>query len=250
MSENNTLLSKGLYHHPQPEKYIFLKEYIFKTCEEKRCLFLRCVNETDARIDYVELVVTQKNSKGKTIGKKRVAHKVSAAPGASFAIPVGIVVDPECSDFKVSFTEARSGAYTYREKNHKVCIYYTPKKSRPKLNYSAMAKPGVSSRKKTRAIGLTVLLFILMWIVCGIAVFISFNQYYLEEYGETWVDHVMPDIDVRGFFESLGEKLGEWFEDLGDGIADGFSNLGDGIADAWDSFIDFITDIDFDIFDF
>ena len=234
MSENGTLITKGLYHHPQPERFIFLKEYVIKECDGKRCLFLRCVNEIDAKIDYVELTVTEKNSRGRTIGKVRTRQKVKALAGDSFTLPEGIVLSPECADIRVSFEEAGSGYYTYREKNHKVSLYYTPKKEAPVIE-GKVKKDSVSSMKKSRAIGLAVLAFILMWVCCGMSVFVSFNEYYYEMHGETWIDHVIPDVDWEAIFESIGNGISNFFAAIGGGI---------------ESFFDMLSDIDIELPEF
>ena len=222
MKDNKAIIAKGLYHYAQTEGAVTVKEYIIEEKDGKRCLFLRCQNEIDATVDRVELLITEKDSLGRTLGRKKLREKgFSVKAGECFSLPRGIVVSPGCVDFKVSFIEAGSGYYTYRERNRRVGVYYSPRRVRPEFSLGSSPKRSVTSRKKSRAVGTAVLLLSLMVVSVGLTVFGSYNSYYERKHGETFVDHMLPDIDLSG--------VGEWIGDL-------FWNIGDFLEDMVDRF--------------
>lgn len=182
--EKGTIIAKGIYKHPQTEGFISVKQFMFVQRDGVKHLIVRYMNEMDANVEDMKLLLTEMNADGAVIAERRLEHRgLKADAGATFAPNEGIPISSECVDFKIKILEATSGFYTYRYKGNKTCVYYTPKQSaRPK---PPTGTPGFSAKKlktpSSRAMTAVSIFLITLFIAASILVsylgyIVDYNQ--------------------------------------------------------------------------
>jgi len=134
MKSVNQYISKGFYKYSQIGNFISVKNYIFIRHNNKKCLLLRFLNETEYPINSFEYTVVQMDASGKILAKTKMSHRsISLDPGKTYTLSHAIVVDEYCSDFKILFSEVYSENYKYHVRDGEVIAHYI-KKEPPLLN--------------------------------------------------------------------------------------------------------------------
>lgn len=126
MASSQQRISKGYYQYSQVNNFITVKNYMFLRDNDKKCLLIRFVNDSDFVVDSMEYVVVQLGVGGEIIKRSEVVcKKMKLAPGEIYASDDALVVDDYCSDFKVVFSTVRSGDYVYTVREGRVVADYT-----------------------------------------------------------------------------------------------------------------------------
>jgi hypothetical protein len=91
----------------------------------------RFYNETALTIRAFEFELVELNITGQTIQRRKFRYyDLHIEPGDQYCLPEGIVVSPECVDFKIEHCRIESGQYVYRIKHGKMETYYNRRKKR------------------------------------------------------------------------------------------------------------------------
>lgn len=106
------------YTHPQPTGLLSLREYLFVTVGDTRCVLLRWVREADFPVNSVTVEITQTDGLGTRLGSTRVTYGENDLPphrvGELFTPSGAIPVDPACTEVRVRLCRVESGDYLYR----------------------------------------------------------------------------------------------------------------------------------------
>lgn len=122
-SEN--FIAKGNYGHSQIGNFVSVKNYIFMRKKGVKCLLLRFYNELGYTVDSISYVVFQYDVEGNLLERMQVRHNdIKLNPLGTYATPEPLEVDEKCMDFKVVFSEVRSGKYRYRVVDQIVSVSY------------------------------------------------------------------------------------------------------------------------------
>ena len=136
---NNTYISKGAYQHPQINGFLSAREYMFLNEGGKKCLILRFFNETAHLINAFSFTLTELDNKGKEIKKTRVKYdELKLYPAESFSSTRGVIVSPECFDFRVTVNEIVSSPYVFRVKGGVVVPFYDRRLRNKKIKSTAV----------------------------------------------------------------------------------------------------------------
>lgn len=128
MIRNREVIEKGAYVHYQPGAFLQVKNFIIANKSGKRCLLLQLVNTSDITVDGFKLALIQLDSIGNVISKDTFAYgSVKIAAAATYSVDVGLVLKPECADFRVQMVYALSGEYKYVFKNGQTVQHYDPR---------------------------------------------------------------------------------------------------------------------------
>ena len=170
--KEESVSSKGFYRYPQPSDYVCLKQYIFLRRGSEKHLLLRFENDTQRKIDFIEIAITELNIDGKVIKTDRIrSAKVAAFPGGMFSLPQKLTVSKECVDFKVKVLRAVSGSYVYTVKNGAVQCRYDK-------GESVVRRAGFGSRgyrkkqvrlSRSSSLGVVLPIFVLLIVGIGAA---------------------------------------------------------------------------------
>lgn len=114
MTQENQIISKGIYGYSQIDGFIAVKDYIFTRIQGKKCLLLRFTNYADYVVNSMSFTLIQINSSGEDIGHIEMnCSKLDIRPGQNYACENIIAVNEYCSDFKVVFSSVCSDNYIY-----------------------------------------------------------------------------------------------------------------------------------------
>ena len=123
VSEN--LIAKGNYRYSQIGNFVSVKDYIFLRKRGVKCLFLRFYNELAYAVDGMSYVVFQYDAEGNLLGRRQVSHNdIKLNPLGTYATSEPLEIGEKCTDFKVVFSEVRSGKYRYRVVDQIVSVCY------------------------------------------------------------------------------------------------------------------------------
>ena len=173
MASGQQRISKGFYQYSQVNNFITVKNYMFIRENDKKCLLIRFVNDSDFVVDSMEYVVVQLGVGGEIIKKSEVICKnMKLAPNEIYAPDDALVVDDYCSDFKVVFSCVKSGDYVYTVREGRVVVDYTlpdpPLDLGKKKRGSAVKRFGVQRRsiRRTAIATLAPIVALVLAIVC------------------------------------------------------------------------------------
>ena len=125
MSSGQQYISKGFYNYSQLSGFVTVKNYIFIRQSGKKCLLLRFSNDLEYTVNSMAFTVIQMDAAGKVIeNTKAKIEKLAFLPGSTLVSPKGIVVDENCTDFRVLFTDVHSDRYQYSVRNGQVAVQY------------------------------------------------------------------------------------------------------------------------------
>ena len=123
ISEN--FIAKGNYRHSQIGNFVSVKNYIFLREKGMKRLLLRFSNELGYTVDRISYSVFQYDTEGNLLGRLQVRHEgIRLEPLGTYATEAPLAVDEKCADFKIVFSEARSGKYRYRVADQRVSVFY------------------------------------------------------------------------------------------------------------------------------
>lgn len=123
-SEN--YIAKGIYRHEQAGNLVSVKNYIFLRKKGKKCLLLRFANELEHTVDGITYTVLQYDGEGNLLGRSDCSYgDLNFFARSTFTPQEALPVDERCADFKVVFSEVRSGNYRYCLTGDLVSVYYT-----------------------------------------------------------------------------------------------------------------------------
>ncbi|MBE6588964.1 MAG: hypothetical protein E7643_02180 [Ruminococcaceae bacterium] len=154
--QTNNLASaiKGQYKHEQTEGFLMAREYIFLKENGKKCLLQRFLNETPREIQRVKFDLVELNMQGEVIKKTKLYYmNLAIKPGEYFSMPAGIVVSPECVDFKIARCTVCSEGYVWRVKRGKIQAYYDRPRRRRVLPQSMYFRTPLSVRSCRPSVG-------------------------------------------------------------------------------------------------
>lgn len=120
------IISKGLYKGTVDKSFpVEIKEYIYGFNNNRRCLLLRFLNNSEFEVNGIHFWLIQKNSYGEEIGKEKIEiNGISAEAGALFSPADGFVVDEACVGFEIKMISAFSDGYEYRSENGEAFVRY------------------------------------------------------------------------------------------------------------------------------
>ncbi len=177
MITDSQIISKGIYRYAQIDSFIAVKDYIFARREDKKCLFLRFVNNADYRITSMSFTVLQMNASGDMIGKINIDLDSQVInPGVSYTYGNGIVIDEYCSDFRVVFSCVRSDDYIYLVRDGRVTVNYDLPRERIRVGKPAKKSFNSSFRTKKKRYGRPRLA--MFFAVCALILLLLFNSVY------------------------------------------------------------------------
>ena len=150
MTNDNKILEKGAYNHPQPIDSVSAKHYLVIGENGKRYLLIRFANETEVTVSDFEFILTQFDSAGKVIDKTKIKYdSISLAPQQTFASKRGIIVKEECVDFSVKIISYFSKSYRYEYKRGGFVAHYDVReKNKKKRKSSFYEEFTIRSQKK------------------------------------------------------------------------------------------------------
>ncbi|MBP3494611.1 MAG: leucine-rich repeat domain-containing protein [Clostridia bacterium] len=124
--QKETIIQKGKYLYQTPNELVELKQYIFTRGEDgKKRLYLRFVNNKNAKLDAISFVVYRLNAKGNVIGEEKYdSTDMEIKEGAYFGYEKKIPVEEKCTDFRVKILSATYGDYTYHVENKEISVSY------------------------------------------------------------------------------------------------------------------------------
>lgn len=123
ISEN--LIAKGNYRHSQIGNFVSVKNYIFLREKGVKRLLLRFSNELGYTVNGMSYSVFQYDAEGNLLGRLQVRHDgIQLEPLGTYATETPLAVDEKCADFKIVFSEVRSGQYRYRVADQRVSVFY------------------------------------------------------------------------------------------------------------------------------
>ncbi len=124
--QKETIIQKGKYLYQAPNELVELKQYIFTRGEDgKKRLYLRFVNNKNAKLDAISFVVYRLNAKGNVIGEEKYdSTDMEIKEGAYFGYEKKIPVEEKCTDFRVKILSATYGDYTYHVENKEISVSY------------------------------------------------------------------------------------------------------------------------------
>ncbi len=123
---NETIISKGKYHHPQPEQLITVKQYLFTRSERgTKQVMLRLVNDRPEPCTGFAFVLCQMDARGNVLGEERYESQgKSYKSGKTFSPDKVFEVKEKCTDIRVKLLYANFGDYTYRVESAGVNVVY------------------------------------------------------------------------------------------------------------------------------
>ena len=125
MISEKQYIAKGNYLHTQIGRFVSVKNYIFLRADGKKHLLLRFSNDMDYTADGFDYTVFAYDADGAELSRERVSHSgLRVLPGETFSTPTPIAVDEKCVDFRVVFSEVRSGEYRYCVSGDTVSVRY------------------------------------------------------------------------------------------------------------------------------
>ncbi|MBR5140478.1 MAG: hypothetical protein IKV16_05420 [Clostridia bacterium] len=128
MVRNKGVIEKSAYTRNQAGAFVQVKNYIIMRRDNKKFLLLQLSNSFERSVNGIKINLTQLDSAGNTVSNTSYVYdKLSIMPGASYAIPSGLVLDPSCVDFRVDIAYAVSGDYRYVFKNGLSVQTYDPR---------------------------------------------------------------------------------------------------------------------------
>lgn len=123
VSEN--LIAKGNYRHSQISNFVSVKNYIFMRKKGAKCLLLRFFNELSYTVDGMTYVIFQYDAEGNLLKRQQVRHSdIKLNPLGTYVTVDPLEVDEKCVDFKIAFSEVRSGKYRYHVVDQIVSVCY------------------------------------------------------------------------------------------------------------------------------
>ncbi len=124
--QKETIIQKGKYLYQAPNELVELKQYIFTRGEDgKKRLYLRFVNNKNAKLNAISFVVYRLNAKGNVIGEEKYdSADMEITGGAYFGYEKKIPVEEKCTDFRVKILSATYGDYTYHVENKEISVSY------------------------------------------------------------------------------------------------------------------------------
>lgn len=179
--------SKGFYRHPQPDKYVALRQYLFLRSGGEKYLLLRFENNTESTVDGLEILVTEMNIDGKVIGTRRATSgKLSASPGAVFSVPKKIRISKDCVDFKIKVVKATSGSYVYSANSNYVRVHYEKPTSRRRSSYTSVytKKSSLPTKFSKAGVFLTLITILTVGVALGYSILTYFTDFRLEKIPE------------------------------------------------------------------
>lgn len=120
------IISKGLYKGTPDRSFpVEIKEYIYSFKNDRRCLLLRFLNNSELNVDGICFWLIQKNSHGEEIHTEKIdVNGIVAEAGALFSPSEGFVVDEACVDFEIKMISVSSNGYEYRAKEGEAFVRY------------------------------------------------------------------------------------------------------------------------------
>ncbi len=177
MVTDNQIISKGVYRYAQIDSFISVKDYIFARRENKKCLFLRFVNNSDYRITSMSFTILQMNASGELLDKINIVLESQIInPGAVYTYGSGIVIDEFCSDFKVVFSTVRSDDYIYLVRDGKVMVNYDIPEGGLVVGKPAKKPSNAYFKTKKKRYGKPKLA--MLFAVCALILTLLFNSVY------------------------------------------------------------------------
>ncbi|MBQ4141406.1 MAG: hypothetical protein IJD70_08720 [Clostridia bacterium] len=184
MPSPNQQILKGYYQYSQINNFVSVKNFMFVKDNKKNGLLIRFSNDSDFRVDSMSFTIVQLDSTGSTIGKNNVTLKsLDFMPGTNYSSNDPIIVGDNCSNFKLYFTEVRSGNYRYRIRHGKIITDYC--KADPDtietVNINSSGDLSVKPRRFGKPAASRFLAGLLLLLILAANAFRMFSVYYEHE---------------------------------------------------------------------
>lgn len=148
MVRNKGVIEKSAYTRQQAGAFIRVKNYIIMRRDNKKFLLLQLTNSFERAVNGFKINLTQLDSAGNTLSTTSYVYDgFSIMPGADYAIPSGLVLDPYCVDFRVNISYAVSGEYRYFFKNGQAVQTYDPRGYGKKSRKASHGEAIITKRK-------------------------------------------------------------------------------------------------------
>ena len=196
-------IDKGVYSHKQVNGYMVVKQFMVVEREEKRCLILRFLNESDFEVNAMIFTVTQRDTAGEIIGTSNIKlTHLSVAAGELFSPESGVIIAPECADFEVEMQTVISGKYRYVFKGRQVTAHYDKRGYEDGVNAvhihshegkSTAIRKYYTKGRLYRFIAVATLLSVLISIILSVAINETINndKEYKEDIYQQYVDGML-----------------------------------------------------------